>query len=48
MAKKRIYNPYTGKYYKIAERDGTVHRKGQIIGKWRPKKGPKKGDGEED
>jgi len=32
MAKKRIYNPKTGKYYKIRER--TVN-KGRLMGRWK-------------
>jgi len=44
MARKRIHNPLTGKYYKIAEKSGSKHRKGQIIGKWSPKRSRKKKD----
>ncbi len=33
MARKRIYNPVTGKYYKVQERDGE-RRRGQIKGLW--------------
>ncbi len=42
MAKKRIYNPKTGRYYRIATRSGSKHRKGQILGRWSPKKSSKK------
>ncbi len=42
MARKRVYNPITRKYYKIAEKSGSKHRKGQIIGKWSPKRRRKK------
>ncbi len=38
MPKKRIYNPRTKKYYRIAQRSGKKHRKGQIMGKWKAKK----------
>jgi len=37
MARKRIYNPVTGTYYKIRERTTKYGRKGQIAGKWKPK-----------
>ena len=38
LARKRIYNPKTGHYYRIATRSGSKHRKGQILGRWSPKK----------
>jgi hypothetical protein len=37
VAKKRIYNPKTGKYYKIRERTTSEGRKGQIMGEWKAK-----------
>jgi hypothetical protein len=34
MAKRRIYNPVTGKYYEIRERTSKTGRRGQIKGSW--------------
>ena len=38
LARKRIYNPRTRTYYKVAERSGSRHRRGQIMGLWSSKK----------
>ena len=38
MAKKRIHNPKTRKYYKIREKKSKYGRKGQIMGLWSSKK----------
>lgn len=35
VGKKRIYNPKTGKYYKIRQRTTSKGKKGEIIGLWR-------------
>ena len=40
MAKKRIYNPKTRKYYKLRERTTLYGKKGEILGSYKPK--PKK------
>jgi hypothetical protein len=40
--RKRIYNPYTGKYYELRRRTTTKGTKGQIKGLWKPPKRPKK------
>ena len=45
MAKKRIYNPKTRTYYKIRERTTEYGQKGEILGKWSPKKQRKKKKG---
>jgi len=42
MAKKRIHNPKTHKYYKIREKNTKYGRKGQIMGLWSSKKSKKK------
>jgi hypothetical protein len=42
MAKKRIYNPKTRKYYAIRKYSTKKGSKGQIIGSWKPPKKPKK------
>jgi len=34
--KKRIYNPKTGRYYRIRLRSSTKGRKGTIMGLWKP------------
>jgi len=39
VAEKRIYNPKTGKYYKIRQRTTSKGKKGQIMGEWHPPKG---------
>jgi len=36
--KKRIYNPLTGKYYEIRQRDSAYGVAGQIKGLWSSKK----------
>lgn len=36
--KKRIYNPYTGKYYELRQKSTTSGKKGQIKGLWHQKK----------
>lgn len=36
MTKKRIYNPKTGKYYKLRERTTSEGKKGQILGGYHP------------
>ncbi|MDG6249754.1 hypothetical protein [Methanocalculus sp.] len=33
-AKKRIYNPVTGKYYEVRQRSSKYGQKGQITGLW--------------
>lgn len=38
MAKKRIYNPKTGKYYAIRQRTTSNGKKGQIMGSYKNKK----------
>jgi len=38
MAKKRIYNPYTGKYYELRQRTTRKGQRGQIKGLWKPPK----------
>jgi len=35
---KRIHNPKTKTYLRIAQRSGKKHRRGQILGKWSPKR----------
>ena len=42
MAKKRIYNPKTRKYYKLRERTTSRGYKGEIMGKWKQTKRKKK------
>ncbi|MDP2797317.1 MAG: hypothetical protein Q8N94_07390 [Methanoregula sp.] len=37
-AKKRIYNPVTGKYYELREKTSKGGIAGQIMGLWSPKK----------
>ena len=37
--KKKIYNPKTGKYYRIREKTTSKGRKGQIMGVWHPPRG---------
>jgi hypothetical protein len=37
-AKKRIYNPTTGKYYEIRQRSSVYGEPGQIKGLWSSKK----------
>ena len=37
MAKKRIHNPKTSKYYEIRQRTGSDGKKGQIKGVFRKK-----------
>jgi len=34
----RIYNPSTGRYYKLQERTSHKRRRGQIKGLWKPKR----------
>ena len=36
--RKRIYNPVTGKYYKVRERSSKYGKAGEIIGLWSSKK----------
>jgi hypothetical protein len=36
--KKRIYNPYTGKYYELQQRSSINRDAGQIRGLWSSKK----------
>jgi len=38
MVKKRIYNPYTGKYYELRQRTTKGGKRGQIKGIWKPPK----------
>jgi hypothetical protein len=38
--KKRIYNPNTGHYYEIRQRNTEDGQRGQIKGLWKPKKRP--------
>jgi hypothetical protein len=40
--KKRIYNPYTGKYYELQQRSSVNRDAGQIRGLWSSKKKSKK------
>jgi len=42
MAKKRIYNPVTGRYYELRRRTSKTGRRGQIKGLWSSKKSRKK------
>lgn len=44
LARKRIYNPRTGHYYRIASRSNSKYRKGQIKGRRSPKKKCEKQD----
>jgi hypothetical protein len=34
--RKRIHNPRTRKYYRVATRSGKKHKRGQILGRWSP------------
>ena len=45
MARKRIYNPKTRTYYKLRERTTSRGYKGEILGKWSPKKQKRKKKG---
>ncbi|WP_301676332.1 hypothetical protein [Methanoculleus methanifontis] len=38
MAKKRIYNPVTGKYYELRQRSSVNGEAGQIKGLWNSKR----------
>ena len=38
MAKKRIYNPVTKRYYELRTKTSKTGRRGQIKGLWKPKK----------
>jgi len=35
VGKKRIYNPKTGKYYKIRQRTTSKGKRGEIVGLWK-------------
>lgn len=41
MSKKRVYNPKTGKYYAVRQKNTSKGKKGQIMGLWKNPKSSK-------